>query len=92
MESRLIAPIHLPSLKPPFPRWYDANTHCDFHCGNPGHSIENCTTLKNKVQDLIQVGSVELETSNERGREKTNVMKQAMRTGDEVPTVAKEKT
>ena len=97
MESHLITPIHLPPLKPPFPRWYDPNTHCNFHCGNPGHSIENCTALKNRVQDLIQVGSVELETSNEQGkggsqfssfsRGKTSVMKQ----GDEVPTVVKRK-
>ena len=61
-------PIHLMPLKPPFSKWYDANTHCDFHCGNPGHSIENCIALKNRVQDLIQVGSLELETSDEQGR------------------------
>ena len=51
---------------------------------------------------MIQVGSVESKTSNEQGRGgsqflsfsrgKTSVMKQAMRTGDEVPTGAKGKT
>ena len=97
MESRLIMLIHLPPLKPPFPKWYDPNTHYDFHCGNPGHSIENCTALKNRVQNLIQVGLVELETSDEQGkggsqfssfsRGKTIVLKQ----GDEVPTAVKGK-
>ena len=61
-------PIHLPPFKPPFLKWYDANAHCDFHCGNLGHSIENCVALKNKVQDLIQVGLVELKTSDEQGK------------------------
>ena len=101
MESRLISPIHLLPLKPPFPKWYDANTHCDFHCGNPRHSIENCTALKNKVRDLIQVRSVELETSNEQGKDgsqfssfsmgKTSVTKQAMRRMDEVLAAMKRK-
>ena len=98
MESRLITSIHMSPLKPSFPRWYDANTHCDFHCGNPGHSIENCIALKNRVQDLIQVGLVELEASDEQRkggsqfssffRGKTSVLKQ----GDEVPTTVKGKT
>ena len=40
-------------LKPPFPRWYNAHTRCDYHVGNPGHSTKNCTALKYKVRDLI---------------------------------------
>ena len=88
-------------LKPPFPKLYDANTHCHFNCGNPGHSIENCTALKNRVQDLIQVGSMELETSNEQGRGKsqsssfskgkTSMTKQATRTMKEVSSPMKGK-
>ena len=76
--------------------------HCDFHYGNPVHSIENCTSFKNIVQDLIQAGLVESKTSNEQrkggsqflsfSKGKTSAMKQAMRTGDEVPTAAKGKT
>ena len=102
MKSCLITSIHMSPLKPPFPRWYDPNTHCNFHCGNPRHSIENCTSLKNRRQDLIQVGLVELKTLDEQGnggsqsssfsRGKTSVMKQALRTRDEVPTATKGKT
>ena len=54
MKDRLITLIHLLPLKPPFPRLYDTNAHCDFHGENPGHSIENYTAFKNKVQDLVQ--------------------------------------
>ena len=49
LEKGLIKPIHLPPLRPPFPKWYKADDHCDYHAGNPGHSLENCTDLKYKV-------------------------------------------
>ena len=50
LEKGLIEPIHLPSLRPPFPKWYKADARCDYHAGNSGHSLENCTALKYKVQ------------------------------------------
>ena len=48
-------------LRPPFPRWYNAHTRCDYHAGTPGHSTENCTALKHKVQDLINDGKLKFE-------------------------------
>ena len=48
-------------LRPPFPRWYNAHTRCDYHAGNPGHSTENCIALKHKVQDLINDGKLNFE-------------------------------
>ncbi|XP_050878617.1 uncharacterized protein LOC127082421 [Lathyrus oleraceus] len=48
--------VQLRELGPPpavLPPGYDANAHCEFHSGAPGHSIENCNALKYKVQDLI---------------------------------------
>ena len=54
LEKGLIEPIRLPSLRPPFPKWYKADARCDYHAGNPGYSLENCTTLKYKAQELIQ--------------------------------------
>ena len=65
VENHLITPIHLSPLKPLFPKWYDTNTHCDFHCGNPRHSIKNCIALKNRVQDLIQARLMKFETLDE---------------------------
>lgn len=32
---------------------YDDNARCEFHSGDPGHTIENCKALKHKVHDLI---------------------------------------
>ena len=48
-------------LRSPFSRWYNVHTRCDYHAGNPGHSIENCTALKHKVQDLINDGKLKFE-------------------------------
>ena len=60
----LIAPIHLPPLKPPFPKWYDENAQCSYHDGNRGHSTKNCTTLKYKVQELIKAEKVTFEDTD----------------------------
>ena len=49
------------SLRRPFPRWYNAHTRCDYHARNLGHSIENCTALKHKIQDLINDGKLKFE-------------------------------
>ena len=54
VQGGLLSPVNIPSLQPPYPRWYNENVHCDYHSGNKGHSTENCTTLKRRVQNLIQ--------------------------------------
>ena len=56
---------HLAPLRPQFPRWYNAHTRCDYHARNPGHPMKNCTALKHKLQDLINVGKLKFEESNE---------------------------
>ena len=56
-----IEPIQLAPLTPPFPRWYNVHVRCDYHSGNPGHPTENCTTLRRKVQDLINDGKLKFE-------------------------------
>ncbi|XP_050901997.1 uncharacterized protein LOC127109180 [Lathyrus oleraceus] len=38
----------------PYPPGYDANAHCEFHIGAPGHTLENCFTFQNQVHDLIE--------------------------------------
>ena len=40
--------------KPPFPKWYDVNTRCDYHSRILGHSVEDCSALKRRVQSLIR--------------------------------------
>ena len=44
----------------PYPKGYDINARCEYHGGVRGHSIENCTTFKDKVQSLIDVDPTKL--------------------------------
>ena len=48
-------------VRPPYPKNYDLNTRCDYDGGAPGHSTEACTTLKQKVQSLIDSGLLTFE-------------------------------
>ena len=57
-------PILGKSRKPPFPKWYDVNTRCDYHSGVLGHSVEDCSALKRRVQSLIREGKLKFEESD----------------------------
>ena len=61
VQSGHIKPAQFAPLRPPFPRWYNTHTRCDYHGGNPGHPMENCTSLKSKVQELINDGELTFE-------------------------------
>ena len=63
-NSGHIKPIQARPRRPPFPNWYDVNIRCDYHSGVLGHSTEDCTNLKNKVQNLIQEGKLKFEKSD----------------------------
>ena len=47
--------MDIPPLQPPYLRWYNENARCNYHSGNRGHSIEDRTSLKQRVHDLIKV-------------------------------------
>ena len=61
VEIGHIEPVHLAPLRPPFLRWYDVYARYNYHARNPGHSTKNCTALKHKVQDLINLGKLKFE-------------------------------
>ena len=61
MEIGHIVPLQLAPLRPPFPKWYNAHTRCDYHTGKPSHLTENCTALKRKVRGLINDGKLKFE-------------------------------
>ena len=41
--------------RPPYPKGYDINARCEYHGRVKGHSTEDCTTFKDKVQSLIDM-------------------------------------
>ncbi|XP_016705871.1 uncharacterized protein [Gossypium hirsutum] len=61
LDAHVVAPFYLKPLQPLFPKWYDANTQCEYHAGIVGHSIENCTTFKKLVERFIQMGIVKFD-------------------------------
>uniref|UniRef100_A0A2N9HTF4 Reverse transcriptase domain-containing protein n=1 Tax=Fagus sylvatica TaxID=28930 RepID=A0A2N9HTF4_FAGSY len=42
-------------------RDFNPNSTCDFHFGEVGHTVENCSQLKHRVQDLIDHGVLKFE-------------------------------
>ena len=54
VQGGLLLLVDIPLLQPLYLRWYNENVHYDYHSGNRGHSTENYTALKWKVQDLIK--------------------------------------
>ena len=65
LAKQLVALSCVLPLKPPFPKSYNPNVHCDYHAGNPEHSTEDCLSLKQQVQTLIEVGKINFEKSNQ---------------------------
>ncbi|XP_052877181.1 uncharacterized protein LOC128283826 [Gossypium arboreum] len=62
-DAHAIAPFHLKSLQPPYPKWYDANAKCEYHEGISGHSIENYTGFKKVMERLIKMGVVKFDST-----------------------------
>lgn len=56
--------MQMDPVKPPYPKWYDPNARCDYHAGAIGHSTENYTALKHRVQALIKAGWLNFKKEN----------------------------
>jgi hypothetical protein len=56
----MISPVPARSWVPPYPAWFNPNVTCAYHGDVPGHSTENCTTLRQKINELIDAGSLKL--------------------------------
>ena len=65
IDYGFIVPIQGRPHNPPFPKWYDVNTRCNYHSEVLGHSVEDCSTLKHEVQNLIRDGRLKFEEPNE---------------------------
>ncbi|XP_039021236.1 uncharacterized protein LOC120153320 [Hibiscus syriacus] len=62
LKADLIHPYKLTPMQPPYPHWYNANAHCEYHAGIAGHDIENFPQFKKVVQNLINAGDLEFKT------------------------------
>ena len=69
IQNYMISVILAKPRKPQFPKEYDFNAKCEYHGGVIRHSIENCTTFKDKVQALIDadLGQIQSAASGHRG-------------------------
>ncbi|GKU89506.1 hypothetical protein SLEP1_g3635 [Rubroshorea leprosula] len=47
-------------VQPPYPYGYDPQAKCEYH-NVTGHSTKYCTTLKHKIQDVIDEGKLQLD-------------------------------
>ena len=65
LARQLVALSCVLPLKPPFPKSYNPNVLCDYHSGNLGHSTEDCISLKQQVQTLIEAGKINFKSSNQ---------------------------
>jgi len=59
-----IAPILIQPIRPPYPKWYDPIARCTYHAGTQGHTLENCSALRGKVNHLIKSKHISFEGSN----------------------------
>ncbi|KAL4277859.1 hypothetical protein GQ457_03G015420 [Hibiscus cannabinus] len=61
VESCLVVPRYIAPIQPPYPPWFNPNVKCDYHAGNPGHHINDCTAFKYVVEQLLKTGMLSFE-------------------------------
>lgn len=53
LEKKLVTPVFArPRESTPLPD-FDPSKKCEHHFGVEGHTLEDCTQLRNRIQDLI---------------------------------------
>ncbi|GKU89512.1 hypothetical protein SLEP1_g3641 [Rubroshorea leprosula] len=62
----LMKTVQAAPIRPPYPDWYDQQVRCEYH-NVVGHDTKYCTTLKHRVQDLIDEGKLQLDTKETKG-------------------------
>lgn len=67
-----LVPKEIPLAIPPYHLKHNLNAYCAYHAGHIGHSTEDCWSLKNKTQELINHKI--LSFSEEKPNVKTNPM------------------
>ncbi|GKV48863.1 hypothetical protein SLEP1_g55653 [Rubroshorea leprosula] len=80
IATRLVTPVPMVPLNPPFPIWYNPQARCEYHSGGVGHDLENCLVLKHRVQDMID--AKELQITSEPEVVVSNITKNPLPTHD----------
>ncbi|GKV38976.1 hypothetical protein SLEP1_g46822 [Rubroshorea leprosula] len=65
IAARLVTPVPMVPLNPPFPIWYNPQARCEYHSGGVGYDLENCLALKHRVQDLIDAKELQITSDPE---------------------------
>ena len=61
IQGGMLVPVSIPSIRPPYPKWYNKNASCEYHSGNRGCFLEDCTALKWRVSEFIKKGELMFE-------------------------------
>lgn len=65
MAANLVAPIPLKPVTNPPPKSYNPNAYCEYHSGGAGHWTDRCFPLRQKIQDLIDQGTLNFHSKKE---------------------------
>ncbi|XP_040931908.1 uncharacterized protein [Gossypium hirsutum] len=60
-DAHVVSPFYLKPMQSPFPKWYDANSQCEYYAGITRHSIENCIVFKKLIERFINMGIVKFD-------------------------------
>ena len=59
LKVKLITLKDPPQNPDPYSFKYNLSVRCAHHSDSPGHDTDDCWTLKNKIQDLIDAKEIE---------------------------------
>ena len=62
LETKLVTLRDPPKNPNRTPSRYNPNVRCAYHSDSPGHATDDCWTLRNKVQDLIDAKEVQFDS------------------------------
>ena len=53
LEKKLVTPIFVRHRDNPFLPGFDPSKKCEHHFGAEGHTLEECTNLRHRIQEFI---------------------------------------
>ncbi|KAL4281781.1 hypothetical protein GQ457_03G020990 [Hibiscus cannabinus] len=61
IQATIKTPRYIAPIQPPYLPWFNPNVKCDYHAGNPGHHINDCTSFKYVMEQLLEAGTFSFE-------------------------------